>query len=155
MRGFIVVVLALGGHLLAADTKNLLPNGDFEQPTGQRPDWEPLTIGASAEFQVDRTAAHSGHASGRITADNTTRVYFRSAPIPVAPGEKIHAAAWVKFKDVPVDKGTIIMIGEFCKNEIYRGDVQKFSLVDRKKKPDGDWRFIEGTLTVPALTTFM
>ena len=86
-------------------------------------------------------------------APENTRLYLRSDPIPVAPGEKIAASAWVKCKDVPVNKGTVILIGEFTNIKDSSPTVEKFAVLDRKNATDVDWQKIAGTVTVPPLMT--
>src|SRR5207244_1748882 len=99
----------------AADTQDLLPNGDFERvvSTTQPANWQPLIIGAKSQFSLDEQEKHGGRYSAKIVAPEFARSYWRSDAIPVAPGEKIHASAWVKVKDVPPDHGSVIVIAEF------------------------------------------
>src|SRR5438128_146056 len=86
---------------------NLLTNPGFEQAGKENlpAHWEPVVIGVAPTFAMDTSERHSGAASARITAEQTTRAYFASEPIAVVPGEKLKATAWVKLKDVPPELG--------------------------------------------------
>src|SRR5206468_8121225 len=96
---------------------NLLTNPGFEQAGKENlpAHWEPLVIGVTPMFATDTGERHGGAASARITSEQTTRAYFVSEPIAVAPGEKLKASAWVKMKDVPEQLGTVILIGMFSR----------------------------------------
>src|SRR5687768_1252805 len=126
-------------------SSNLIANGEFEGagasaaqelPKG----WEPLNIGAPAKIAADSTDRHGGQASVRIDAAEVTRAYVRStAGIEVAPGETIDASAWVKARDVPADKGTVIMIAEFADAAGGHLGVEKFNTLNTKK-PTNAWQ---------------
>src|SRR5205823_2168975 len=89
-------LLIVTTNLLAAPSENLLTRAGH---------WEKLIIGAPAEFSIDSDVHHSGPHSLRIDAKETARSYWRSDAVDVAPGEQIHAGAWVKLKDVPEKQG--------------------------------------------------
>jgi hypothetical protein len=137
----------------AAEARNLLNNPGLEEVAaqGQPKAWGPFVVSVPGTFTSDQTIKHSGNRSLRIDAPENTRLYLRSDPIPVAPGEKISASAWVKCKDVPVGKGTIILIGEFTNSHDTNPSIEKFAVLDRKDQTDVDWQKIEGSITVPAL----
>ena len=92
--------------------------------------WEPFVIGAPAQFALDSGEKHSGKHSARVSATEVARSYFRSAPIAIAPGEKIHVSAWVKHKDVPPGKGTVILIAEFTDASDGNSSVAKVNTAD-------------------------
>jgi hypothetical protein len=122
-----------------------------EASSGRTPaHWEPLVIGAPAQFAPDAGEKHGGRQSIRITASEVTRSYVRSAPIPVAPGEQIRVGAWVKHQGVPPDKGTVIVIAEFTNAE-GRGDQVSKVGVAKTGEPSPGWQHVEGTVTVPPL----
>ena len=111
--------------------------------------WEPHVVGAAAKVTSDTAERHGGRASVRIDAPEITRAYVRSvAPIEVAPGETIEAAAWVKVRDVPADKGTVIMIAEFADATGRHQGVEKFNTLNVKTAGDG-WQQIRGSVKVP------
>src|SRR6266540_1917609 len=93
---FVAVVTFMLTTFAFAKEENLLTDPGFED-AGK---WEKVIIGATPEFALDQTVKHGGKQSGRITAAEVTRAYYASAPIAVAPGEKISASGWVKVKDV-------------------------------------------------------
>src|SRR4051812_39953662 len=87
--------------------QNLAKNPGLEELGGTLANfWEPLSIGAPAEFAIDAAQKHGGNQSVRLSAKEVTRSYVYGAPIQVAPGERVKVSAWVKAKDVPTDKGT-------------------------------------------------
>jgi hypothetical protein len=128
---------------------NLVGDGGFEEKvsTTQPAGWEPLTIGAASQFSLDDHAKHSGAFSARIVAPEMARSYWRSAPIAVAPGEKVSASASVKVKDAPADHGTVIVIAEFSDAKGLNVEVAKFATADVKNL---DWQQVRGIVTVPA-----
>jgi hypothetical protein len=134
---------------------NLVANGGLEETSDKKlpPHWEPFVVSVPGTFTIDESVKHEGRQSVRIDAPENTRLYLRSEPIPVAPGEKITASAWVKCKDVPVGKGTVILIAEFTNSQDSSSTVEKFGVADRKAGTDIDWQKIEGTVTVPPLMT--
>ncbi|MBN1491956.1 MAG: hypothetical protein JXA69_18735 [Phycisphaerae bacterium] len=147
----LVVVVSLAcltwaGRVHAAT--NLVRNPGFEIPAAAKsPDgWSPLVIGAPAEFVVDAHSPHSGQASLRLRASEITRSYIESAPIAVAAGETLAVSAWVKSRDVPADKGTIIVIAAFAPDVGGPYQVSKVAVADRRE----DWQRLEGHVSVPA-----
>src|SRR4051812_2843770 len=116
-RNLFVLTMALLFVLRASATevqRNLVANSGFEETKEKLPaQWTPLTLGPSAQCEIDRQIKHGGAQSVRISAGEVTRTYVLSEYIPVAPGESVSASAWVKCKDVPEGKGTTIVIGEF------------------------------------------
>src|SRR4051794_11101702 len=103
-----ILLLALcalvGGRALAIGERNLVANPSTEELGGenQPAHWEPLNVAAPAKFSVDDADHHgNGTRSLRIDVGEACRSYWRSDPIPVAPGEQITAAAWTKARDVP------------------------------------------------------
>ena len=151
---FLFVALALLA-IPAGASPNLLVNPSLEQIGADQlpPHWEQCVVSLPGKFTIDESMKHDGLQSVRIDAPETTRLYLRSDPIPVAPGETITASAWVKCKDVPPGKGTIILIGEFTNNKDSATTVEKFATLDRKEASDVDWTKIEGSIKVPALMT--
>src|SRR5207248_2870748 len=140
---------------VASASPNLVANGGLEQVGDKNlpPHWEPFVVSVPGTFTIDESVKHQGEQSVRIDAPENTRLYLRSEPIAVAPGEKITASAWVKCKDVPPAKGTVILIGEFTDSKDGSMSVEKFAVADRTAGADIDWQKIEGTITVPALMT--
>src|SRR4051794_6122687 len=134
---------------------NLIQNGELEAASSDKlpPHWTPFVVSLPGTFTIDREVKHEGEQSGRIDAPENTRLYLRSDPIPVAPGEKITASAWVKCKDVPPGKGTVILIGEFTNSSDANAVVEKFGVAERKDAKDVNWQKIEGTVPVPPLMT--
>jgi len=134
--------------------KNLINNGDLEGspasaaqelPTG----WEPLVIGPAVKIQSDPSEKHTGRSSIRIVADEISRAYARStAPIEVVPAETIEAAAWVKVRDVPAEKGAVIMIAEFDDSKGTMVGVEKFATLPIKSAGE-EWTKIKGAVKVP------
>src|SRR5262249_21163801 len=82
---------------------NLVANPDLEDLADHNhpAHWEPFVVSVPGTFAIDEAEKHSGKQSVRIDAPENTRLYLRSEPIAVAPGERISASAWVKCKDVP------------------------------------------------------
>ena len=120
-------------------------SGAQELPKG----WEKLIIGAPAKITSDTSDTHSGQASARIDAGEIARAYVRSvAPIEVAPSETIEASAWVKVRDVPADKGAVIMIAEFADAAGQHLGVEKFNTLN-VKTAGNDWKQIKGSVKVP------
>ena len=157
MRSIFGVVLSLTFVFFTATAQeNLLLNPGFEE-VGEKElpaQWEPLVIGAPASFAFDALEKHSGQRSLRITATETARSYIRSHPIPVVPGEKIRCSAWVKHKDVPPGKGTVIAIAEFTDANGYNPQVAKIGVADTSA-PGSQWRRVEGTVQAPQLAAFL
>jgi hypothetical protein len=141
-----------------ADTENSLVLNPGLEDVGQNQlpaHWEKFVVSVDGKMTIDTDVKHSGRQSIRIDAPENTRLYLRSDPIPVVPGEKITASAWVKFKNVPLDKGSMILIAEFTNSKDHSSqdkgtDVARFEVVERKNT-DGDWRRISGTVTVPPM----
>src|SRR5438045_2854065 len=101
MRITMAALAVLAGAAMALGQTNLVKDPGMEGKTGTPGEWETVMIGNPVEFAPDRDVKHGGAQSMRITASDTARAYFRSAPIAVGAGEKVKAGAWVKFKDVP------------------------------------------------------
>ncbi|HZZ42972.1 MAG TPA: hypothetical protein VFE58_08540 [Tepidisphaeraceae bacterium] len=135
---------------------NLAPNPGFETTgdNGLPASWDTVMIGNPVQFAVDTQIKHSGKQSIRITAADSARAYFRSTMIPVSPGEKVHAGAWVKFKDVPEKMGTVILIAEWLGPDGRGSDVAKFD-VAKRPGTSSDWQYIDGTQAVPENVAFM
>jgi hypothetical protein len=153
----LLLVLVLG-TALARGASNLLENGGFETapaspgaaaqelPSG----WEPLIISGPSKIVVDGNEKHGGASSVRVDAPENTRSYVRSAtPIEIAPGETIEASAWVKVKNVPPEKGAVILIAEFADSNGDFLDVAKFDTAQIKEPPEG-WQHVSGTVKAPA-----
>ncbi|MEA2710192.1 MAG: hypothetical protein QOF78_2793 [Phycisphaerales bacterium] len=140
---------------VAVGAQNLISNGELESTTTavaqELPGgWEPLRVGAPSKFVIDTSDKHAGRSSVRIESAEITRAYIRSTtPIEVAPTETIEAAAWVKVRDVPADKGTVIMIAEFTDAAGRHLGVEKFNVLNVKTAGDG-WQQLKGSVTVPA-----
>jgi hypothetical protein len=119
------------------------PNGGFEESAanGMPAHWEPLIIGAPAQFALDSEQKHSGQHSARLTASEVTRAYFATEWMPIAPGEKIHVSAWVKHKDVPPGKGTVILIAGFSDAKQRNESVAKVNTADT-------WIFSPGAMGI-------
>src|SRR5439155_27269085 len=100
----LLTMLSSTTNLIARRSDNLLPDTAH---------WEKLIIGGPTELSIDNDVHHSGSHSLRIDAKETARSYWRSDPMPVAPGEQIHGGAWVRLRDVPEKQGAVIVIGEF------------------------------------------
>jgi hypothetical protein len=134
--------------------QNLISNGELEGSSAtaaqELPNgWEAHVVGTPAQIWSDPSEKHAGRSSVRVDADEITRAYVRStAPVEVAPGETIEASAWVKVRDVPADKGTVIMIAEFADAKGVRQDVEKFTTLNVKSAGDG-WTKIKGAIKVP------
>lgn len=130
---------------------NLILNSGLEQPGGGLVvHWEPLVIGAPATFAIDTNEKHGGNQSVRVTATEVTRSYLHSAPIQVAPGERLNLSAWVKTRDVPADQGRAVVIAEFSRGH---GTKESVAMVGPAKVAgDGaaQWQRIANTVTVPA-----
>lgn len=142
----IVSLLILCSAPAALAGVNLIDNPGLEKLTedGKPLAWEPLIIGAPAQFTTDEQTFHGGARSIRIDAGEIARSYLRSAGIPVAAGEVVEISAWVKTRDVPAGQGTVILIAEFARGTA-RGSVAK---VDTAKTAP-DWQQITGRVTVP------
>jgi uncharacterized protein GlcG (DUF336 family) len=137
----------------AAGPANLAQNPGMEQMlSGDKlQSWDLLNIGAPAELAVDTAEKHSGKQSVRVSAKEVTRSYARSAPILVAPGEKLTCSMWVKVKDVPAEQGTVIAIAEFTRGEGGRPKPEVAKIGTAKVGPDAnDWQKLSGTVEVPA-----
>jgi hypothetical protein len=145
---------ACSATFAAAAARNLISNGDLENspasaaqelPTG----WEPLVIGPATRIESDPSEKHAGRSSIRVTAEEITRAYARSTvPVEVAPGEAIEASAWVKVRDVPADKGAVIMIAEFDDSKGAQIGVEKFATLPVKTAGE-EWTKIKGSVKVP------
>ena len=96
--------------------------------------WASLVLGIPGQFTIDDSVRHEGRRSIRIDAPESTRLYLRSDPIAVAPGEKITASAWVKCKDVPPGKGNIILIGEFTNSTDAAPSVERFGQLEPQER---------------------
>lgn len=150
--GLASLPLLLCAALSFAQT-NLVTNPGMEgkADAGLPVGWDTVMIGNLAEFVADPQVKHGGSQSLRITAADSARSYFRSAPISVAPGEKVKASAWVKFKDVPEKMGTVIAIAEWSGPDGRGHEVAKVDVAQRSGT-SSDWQHIQGTLTVPQNT---
>lgn len=150
MRRLIASLSLLFFTPLVFSQTNLVKNPGFEQnaPANLPADWDTVMIGNPVQFSLDTQIKHTGSQSARITASDSARSYFRSAPIPVAPGDKVRAGAWVKFKDVPPSMGTLILIAEWTGPDGKGSDVTKFN-VAKRDGTSSDWQFVQGTQTVP------
>src|SRR5205823_3045928 len=72
-----------------------------------------------------------------------------TSAIPVAPGERIRATAWVKCANVPPDKGTVIAIADFTEpNGIKEPAADKFG-VAKIPAATKAWYKISGVAKVP------
>lgn len=139
-----LLVIALG---TAARPANLAPDPGLERFAAEATSaWAPLTMGSPARFSDDEDTVHGGKRSVRIDADEVTRTYLRSTPIPVAPGEALLVSAWAKIQHVPADKGTVILIAEFVRASA-KGEVAKVATA--AKDVDG-WQHLSGKVVVPA-----
>ena len=141
----------------AQASQNLISNGELERaPTSAAPaaqemptGWEPFIVGPAAKIQIDPSDPHAGKSAARIDADEITRAYIRcKTPIEVVPGETIDAAAWVKVRDVPADKGAVIMIAEFADSKGTTLSFEKFTTLNLKTAGDG-WSRIKGSVKIP------
>lgn len=112
--------------------------------------WEPLVIGAPADFAVETAQKHGGDQSVRVTAKEVTRSYLHSAPIQVAPGEKLTVSAWVKTRGVPADQGRAVVIAEFSRGH---GTKETVAMVGWANRADPGWQRIANTIAVPANAT--
>jgi hypothetical protein len=137
--------LAAPAGLLAGGA-NLVTNPGMEAAgPGALPEgWEPLIMGTPARFTLDGGVHHAGSRAIRIDAGEVTRSYLRSAPVPVAPTEPIEISAWVRTRDVPPEKGTVILIAEFARGN-GKGEVAKVAVAG----PGTDWQHLAGRVTVP------
>jgi hypothetical protein len=158
-------VLALGGALAgaggatAAETEFRLTDGPslnlgFETvgADGRPAGWRTRSIGAEAGFAMDESVAHEGRRSARIQATEDTRSYFYSGLIPVSPGERVSASAWVRTAGVPAERGTVILIADFLVAEHAPvGGPMKVAVAAKT----GDWELIRGTVTAPARANFV
>ncbi len=159
-RAAIVVTFCCSMLLLVAKTQaateqNLIVNGEAEGPSSADrlpPHWSPMIVSTAASFATDESEKHGGRSSIRITAPEPTRSYARSEIIPVAPGETIHGAAWVKVKDVDLKEGLshVIMIAEFTDAKDANQTVLKFDVAKIPEASKG-WTKIEGSVKVPEL----
>ncbi len=86
----------------------------------------------------------------RIDAAEVTRSYIHCTPIPVAPGEGITVAAWARIRDVPPDKGMVIIIADFANTG--GGEVGAPAKVAVARQV-ADWQLLQGTVRVPAEAT--
>src|SRR5436190_13824496 len=131
---FLCVLCASAVIPCASAATNLVANGGLEQTDDKNlpPHWEPFVVSVPGTFTIDKSVKHGGEQSVRIDAPENTRLYLRSEAIPVAPGEKISASAWVKCKDVPADKGTVILIAEFTNSADSNMSVEKFAVAYRQ-----------------------
>ena len=146
-----ICVLFIAAYAQAAPNLLLNPGLEETSPGPLPPHWSPLILGIPGQFTIDDSVKHEGRQSIRIDAPESTRLYLRSDPIAVAPGEKISAGAWVKCKDVPPGKGNIILIGEFTNAGDAAPSVERFGQLDRKSDTSVDWTALRGTLVVPPL----
>jgi hypothetical protein len=142
---------AFDATAVAAPARHEIPiaNSGFEDSgTDARPArWERRAIGVPATFTTDETEKHSGQRSVRMDAAEMARSNVVSEPFPVAPGETIHAGAWVKCKDVPPDQGKIMMVGEWTDA---RGLHEQASRIEIADVTNPEWQRIEGKIDVPA-----
>ncbi len=155
-----LAALAMTGFMAGCQTAaaaerepNLLANPGFEKSGsgGMPADWEKVVIGATPAYSIDQGDRHGGRQSMRITASEITRAYVESAPIPVAPGEKIRASAYVKVQDIPQKVGAVILIGHFMRHDGGNDQVEKFQVakIPTATQPIRGWQRIEGTIKVP------
>ncbi|MBI5689917.1 MAG: hypothetical protein HZC55_07430 [Verrucomicrobia bacterium] len=158
MRGFLFAVaasaLAVGAEIGVrfTDGPDLNLGFDAVAPTGLPAGWRPRSIGAEAEYGVDTTIVRDGRYSARINAREDTRSYFCSGLIPVTPGERIRASAWVRTAEVPAGKGTVILIADFLvADHAPVGGPTKVAVASQT----GDWEQIQGTVTVPPRANFL
>jgi hypothetical protein len=135
----------------APAASNLVPNpGMEESETNFVRSWDGLSIGAPAEFAVDRDEKHGGTQSLRVTAKEVTRSYVVSDAMQVAPGERLTFSAWVRTRDVPPDQGRVSALAEFSRGE---GTKETFSLIGAAKVSEPGWQQITGKIEVPAGAT--
>jgi hypothetical protein len=127
-------------------------NFEAADATGQPAAWQPRSIGVEAQFALDETVRHEGRRSARIVAPESTRSYFCSRLVPVAPGERIGVSAWVRTANVPPDKGTVILIASFMVAEgAPAGGPMKIAVAAKT----GEWEHIGGTVTAPPRANFL
>lgn len=152
-----VCVVIASQTATAQAARNSLKNAGLEIVENNLPrDWQPLSIGAPAQFAMDAEEKHSGRHSVRITAPETTRSYLRSEPIAVAPGERFFLSAWVKCRDVPPNEGTVIAIAEFTNAQDRNTEVSKVGVATvassvGSASQASQWQRVKSTVTVPDL----
>src|SRR6266550_4355594 len=96
------LILALQGCI--THTTNLLPNPGLEEVSEKNipAHWIGIKMwGAPAKWSSDDAVSHGGRRSFRIAATQPTQAWLRSESIPVAPGELVHASAYLKMQNVP------------------------------------------------------
>ena len=96
----LLTVLLLGGTANALPQTNLVRNPGFELP-GELNSLPPggwwLYQGTGeTKAVVDKNAAHTGWASAKLQSSTNAKSVLVSAPFPIAPGDELHFAAWVR-----------------------------------------------------------
>ncbi len=139
-------VFAWMSGVVSADLPNLAPDPGAEAgPAAMPAGWEPVVAGPAAEFAADLAERHGGVRSFRLSASEVTRAYFRSDPIPVAPGEELRIEAWVRHRGVPEGQGAVILIADFGRDEEDEGDATKVGVAAWKE----EWHKVAGVKVVP------
>ncbi len=96
----LLALLLWGGVTSAVQETNLVQNPGFEQPA--QPNglpgggWWLYQGQGDTKATVDRKAARTGNASARMQASTKAKTTLVSAPFPVAPGDELRFAAWVR-----------------------------------------------------------
>jgi hypothetical protein len=152
---FILLALPLlwsRGGLARAQETNLAKNPGFEEPA--KPNglpgggWWLYQGRGEAVARVDRGVAHTGQASVELHADAPAKATLVSAPFPVAPGDELHFAAWVRAEKPESGKEQALAGLAFR-----RADGTVFKNASFTAQPlGGTWALISGTAEAPQNT---
>jgi hypothetical protein len=154
-RLFLLIFIGLcGGGLIAGAQENLVANGGFEEPAGKTGlpggGWYLAPSAGEPAAKVDRTQAHQGHASVRLTSGGEEKCVLASRKFAVAPGDVIQFEAWARGSNLPAGR-----------NHTYAGMVFRDGdgkIVARRYTASpplgGDWQPIAGSAEAPLRATF-
>ena len=95
---------------LSGEPRELTPNPGFEDSANG---WKPHSFHGEAEFVLDRSVAHSGHASLRITSASGADASWQTQ-LNVEPQTEYRLTAWLKCRDLvrpgPGGRGALVNI---------------------------------------------
>jgi hypothetical protein len=112
--------------------------------------WHKLVFGIPAQFAVDAVEHHAGAHSVRMSASESARSFLVSDYLPVGVGETFTASAWVKCKDVPVEKGHVILIAEFANSKEQSVEMENCGMATAET---AGWQLLQKTFKVPVAAT--